>query len=172
MKEEWKEIKGYEELYRISNTGKIYSNITNKFIKPFINNGNYYEVVLKKEKRSKHFRVHRLVAEAFIENKNNCRCVNHIDGNKKNNNVNNLEWCTHKENMNHAVKYKLIHTKGKKTKINQYDLNNNFIKTWDSIREIEKEYNVTHTSIRYCCMGKNKTCKGYIWRYYDEINSL
>lgn len=167
MKEMWKDIKNYENLYQISNTGKVHSVRNDIDIKPFINNNGYYEIVIKKDKKQKHFRVHRLVAQAFISNLNNLPQVNHIDGNKLNNNVNNLEYCTQSENMRHAAKNNLLHNKGKKTKINQYDLNGNFIKTWNSMKEIENEYNVSHTTIRFCCKGKNKTSKGYIWRYYE-----
>ena len=181
MKEKWKDIKGYEGLYQISNYGNlrgldryITENNTNKkrhikskIIKPVVNNSGYHEVCLRnKNKEKKHHRIHRLVAEAFIPNPNNLPIINHKDKNKINNNVRNLEWCTYKYNNNYKKTTKPCWYKG--VKVNQYDKDMNYIKTYNSMYEIERKYNVTRTSIRYCCLGKNKTCRGYVWRYADE----
>ena len=101
MKEEWKDIEGYENKYQISNFGNVRNKLGN-IMKPFNNKG-YLCISLFKNNKKKHFRVHRLVAQHFIENKDNKKEVNHIDGNKKNNKVNNLEFVTSKENKLHAV---------------------------------------------------------------------
>ncbi len=102
MKEEiWKDIKDFENLYQISNLGRVKSKKTNK-IRHLILYGNYYTVTLSKNGKSTLKRVHRLVAENFISNPNNYNIVNHIDKNKLNNNISNLEWCTQKENVNHT----------------------------------------------------------------------
>lgn len=171
MEEKWKDIPNCDGYYQISSYGRVKTK-KGKFIKPFVNNNNYCEVVLKKL-NMKHFRVHRLVAQAFIPNPKNLKCVNHKDGNKSNNKVTNLDWCGYKENIRHAFDNKLMISRGQcKTKVNQYDLDGNFIKTWNSMVEIEEALNVTHTAIRFCCIGKNKTCRGYIWKYYkEEINN-
>ena len=120
MIELWKDIKNYEGIYQVSNLGRIktldkYVNclyeqkrlIKSREIKTFKNNSGYYIVSLYQNNKSKKFLVHRLVAEAFIPNLNNKKEVNHIDGNKENNCVENLEWVTAKGNILHATKNKL-----------------------------------------------------------------
>lgn len=95
----WKDIEGYESMYEVSNLGNVRNIIKNELCSIFIHTSGYVCVKLKKDKKQKNKYVHRLVAQSFIENKNDLREVNHIDHNKENNNSNNLEWCTHKENM-------------------------------------------------------------------------
>lgn len=111
MKELWKPIKGYEGLYEVSNQGRVKSlgrktkngfHHRVKILKFSIHTDDYLQVILYKNKKRKTYKVHRLVAENFIENPNEYKEVNHINGNKKNNTVNNLEWCTRKQNMIHA----------------------------------------------------------------------
>lgn len=97
-----KEIKNYEGLYTISNRGVIRSSYTGKIIKQHLNKYGYYQVRLYKNKKPKNYTVHRLVAETFIPNPHKAETVNHIDGNKTNNKVENLEWCSSSENFNKA----------------------------------------------------------------------
>lgn len=108
MKEIFKDIVGYEGRYKVSNFGNIYSTPKdgkpNKMLKQEIMQSKYKRVTLSIDGKVKRFSVHRLVAEAFIDNNENKPCVNHIDNNGLNNNVDNLEWCTHSENMIHAQK--------------------------------------------------------------------
>ena len=99
MLNKWKEIQGFEGLYKISNEGKIYSNKINAIMKTYINNNGYECVQLTKNKKRKHFLVHRLVAGAFCSGYQDNLVVNHIDGNRLNNRSSNLEWCTTKENI-------------------------------------------------------------------------
>lgn len=163
MKEQYKL---FNENYEVSNIGNIRNFKTKKLIKPFINNSGYYEIKLSINNKKKHFRVHRLVATLFIPNPCNYPIINHIDCNKLNNNVGNLEWCSYKYNNNYKPKkYRKV---GKCVKINQYDKKMNLLQTFNSMKDVEKKYNISRTSIRYCCLGKNKTCCGYIWRYVDE----
>ena len=111
MKEIWKDIKDYEQLYVVSNTGKIKSlarkNTNGGILKPSHNKDGYLQVILCKNGKTKCFKCHRLVAEQFIPNLNNKPEVNHIDGNKENNDISNLEWVTTSENVIHAFKKEL-----------------------------------------------------------------
>jgi hypothetical protein len=102
----FKDIKGYEGIYQISNLGNVKSYKKNrvKIRIPTKNTNGYLCLGLRKNNKRKMYLIHRLISEYFIENKNNKPYINHIDGNKLNNNINNLEWCTQKENVNHSWK--------------------------------------------------------------------
>ena len=97
QQEIWKPIKGYEEKYSISNFGRIRNKRTSRITEGRIGNHGYKRVSFRKEGEIKEYLIHRLVAETFIENKQRKRTVNHIDGNKTNNNIENLEWATDKD---------------------------------------------------------------------------
>lgn len=177
----WKDIPGFEGLYQASNYGKIRSIERvakkeyrgNRIVKPremegTFNEDGYLKVHLSNKERgiNKVFFKHRLVALTFINNPNEYECVNHIDGNKTNNNVNNLEWCNNLYNQQHAWKNKLHRpTKVKGKKVKQYDLNGNFIKQYESISEAGRETNISIGNI--CTVLKNKRNKagGYKWTY-------
>jgi len=110
MKEIWKDIKGYEGLYQVSNFGRVKSlKFKPKVLKNVTNYGYYPTIYLFKNNQMKMFKIHRLVAKIFIDNPNNFPCVNHKDGQKTHNNVTNLEWVTIKKNNIHAIKNKLHH---------------------------------------------------------------
>lgn len=176
MEEIWKDIKGYEGLYQVSNfgnvkrlEGKIYSYITNKYetrkehmIKTRVNNRGYKITTLSKNSKVKSFAIHRLIAQAFLPNPNNFECVNHLDGNKLNNKIDNLEWCTTQQNIQHAYKNNLM-TNNKK--IDQYSLDNKFIKIFNSANEASRETGIAQPNITMCALGKKKTAGGYIWKH-------
>lgn len=106
--EEFKEIPGFEGLYEVSTLGNVRNSRTNKVFKQSINSKGYVQICLQKQKKQISIKVHRLVALTFIPITNiNKNQINHIDGNKLNNNVNNLEWVTCKENIKHAHKMRL-----------------------------------------------------------------
>ena len=170
----WKDVQDYEGLYQVSNLGRVKSlsnrsNHKNELIlKPAVVQG-YKKVNLYKKSIGKIFPVHRLVAVAFIENPMNKEMVNHIDGNKLNNCIDNLEWNTAKENTIHAIKNKLIiPKKGNECKrsiqVAQIDiLTNKILKTYGSYREAERLTGIPHSNIRKCIMGKFKQTGGYGW---------
>lgn len=178
MEEIWKDIKGYEELYQVSNLGRVkslsrfaYNHFTKeRIMTPIITKKGYLQIRIRANCKAKGFKIHRLVAEAFIPNPNGLPQVNHIDGNKQNNCVDNLEWCTCKENMQHAVTHGLLHDySGNKNPnckvIFQYNLNGVFLKRWTSIYQITKELGYERHGISKCCSGKIKKYKNYIWKY-------
>lgn len=180
MQEIWKDVKGYEGLYKISNLGNVLSlnfNHSNysKCLKPFDNDG-YLRVAFNCNNQYKRFLVHRLVAEAFIPNPENKPFINHIDGNKRNNNIDNLEWVSASENTRHAIriglrpancqheiKYGKDHPASKP--IIQFDINGNLIKRWGCSKDVEKEFGFRPQFILRCCRGERKTYMGYVWKF-------
>lgn len=146
----WKDIEGFEGLYTISNTGLIKSYLFKvpRPLKPSLARG-YKKVTLSLNGKLFYETVHRLVAQAFIQNPENKPCVNHKDGNKLNNHVNNLEWCTHQENHIHAFKIGLrVSAKGedvngvKLTENDVLDIRAIYPLGWFSQKEIAKGYGV------------------------------
>ena len=172
MEEIWKDVVGYEGLYQVSNLGRVKS-LTRKNVKqdrlltPTNNNG-YYCVSLLKNKKRKFCLIHRLVAKTFVENPDNKKEVNHIDGNKKNNRANNLEWCTPSENIIHAYKEKLKKPVCLNKQIKQLDMEGNLIKIWSSVKEAGEHFNTSPTNITKCLTGKQKTAKGYKWLFVEK----
>ena len=102
MIEDWKDIPGYEGLYVVSNNGRVMNVRSGRVLRGIVNNLGYIMVGLSKSGKVKMISVHRLVAEAFIKNPDNLREVNHKDEDKSNNNVDNLEWCDRKYNVNYG----------------------------------------------------------------------
>lgn len=106
MEEKWKDVVGYEEYFKVSDLGRIYSKRTNKILKLGVSKTGYSVLSTRiggRAGKAHCFRIHRLVAQAFIDNPEDKSCVNHKDGDKLNNHVINLEWCTQQENVQHAV---------------------------------------------------------------------
>ena len=185
MKEIWKDIEGYEKYYQVSNRGRVRSldRVVNKnngrteFNKGIIrrltpDKRGYLIVYLLKNGKGKAGKVHRLVLEAFTPNPFNKCCVNHIDGNKRNNDIENLEWVTHKENMAHASKMGLLSYKNSKS-VRMLDINGHFIKKFKSIKDACLE--VTNGRLSKCDIGRacNKkphynTIYGYKWEYVTK----
>lgn len=178
--ETWKSIKGYEGLYEVSNLGRVRSldrmvMMVNKgvlckslrhgrILNPCLVGDGYCNVNLFKNGKGKHHLVHRLVATAFIPNPENLPEINHKDENKTNNVVSNIEWCSSQYNGsygNRPNKYKV--------KINQFDLNGNLMKQFDSVAEVAKEIGCHYTSISHAVKDK-KPFKGFYFEKYNESN--
>lgn len=167
MIEIWKNIEGYEDLYKVSNLGNVKQIKFNRIIKKCLSNNGYLVVNLSKKNVSKSFLVHKLVAEAFIPNPDNLLYVNHKDENKQNNTVENLEWCTQNYNCNYGTRNEKISNKMSKQIILQYTLNNELINEFKSLREAYRKTNIPFQNISNCCKGKYKQCGGYIWKYKE-----
>lgn len=142
----WKDVVGFEDTFQISNSGKLFSKRTNKELKQSLSKKGYLLVSTKiggRTGKSLCFRVHRLVAEAFLENLECKPFVNHKDGNKQNNKLSNLEWCTASENTIHAYENNLMNNEGgcdrHNAKLSEDDLK--------SVRELLKKGDKTHNQI-------------------------
>jgi hypothetical protein len=167
--EVWKDIKGYEGLYQVSNLGRVksldriinYSNGLNskhkgKILTKEKTRDNYNRVTLSLNNKQKRFQVHRLVAKHFLKNINNKPCVNHIDGNKLNNIVENLEWCTYSENEIHSYNFLSKINSNRKLKIEDVDyILLNYIKgRKGNIRDLAFKFKVDVTTIYNVIKGK------------------
>lgn len=169
-------IKGYKDYY-VSKRGFVLSCKNNKkrILKPDNSKG-YLRVVLSKNGKTKRFMIHRLVAQSFIRNSENKPEVNHIDGNKLNNQLNNLEWVTRSENEIHnfrILKRKVNKPWLGKTGVNnpssklviQMDLDGNIIKKFGSAMEAARKLNKSNSHISSACRGVYETAYGYKWEY-------
>ena len=183
MKEEWREIKGFEGYYEVSNIGRVRS-LTNisehgykKVIRPSMNRKeNGYKIIHLSKQNKKYTRyVHRVVAEAFVPNPNNYPCVNHKDEVRTNNCFNNLEWCTHKYNNNygHAIKKRKekIDYTFKRKGVKQLK-NGKVINIFPSIAAAYKYLNKkSGGGISSCCNNKTPFVYGYKWEYVDKAGT-
>lgn len=191
MKEIWKEIKGYPN-YMVSNMGRVKSLNYNhtgreKIMKPSVSKRGYLLICLHKNRKVKYFKVHRLVAQAFISNPNNYPQVNHKDENKQNNCAQNLEWCDAKYNSNYGTRNKRVAEAKKGIKLSeetknkiseaisksvlQIDKNTSeVIAEFPSIKEVERQLGFSNTNISNCCNNKphHNTAYGYKWKYKEE----
>ena len=169
MEEIWKDIEGYEGLYQVSNLGNVKSlnykrSGREKILNPDKSETGYLYVQLYKNKESKHFRVHRLVANTFIENTNNYPYVNHIDECKSNNNISNLEWCTPKYNINHGS---CIKRRAEKKRKQIYCLENDTM--YKSISECGRKLHLSIGNISSVLNKRRKQTKGYTFRYSNQV---
>ena len=158
--EQWRAVEGYPG-YEVSNLGRVRKN--GKLTSSHRTRKGYWQTNLyKRRKQTLHY-IHRLVAIAFIPNPENKPTVNHIDGNKDNNRVSNLEWATYLENNLHAIKNHLHRHYTRAVK--QYDLQGNLIAKYKTILEASKATGVNTAGIGGACRGTYKKSGGYIWRY-------
>lgn len=179
MTEEWRDIKGYEGLYQVSNLGRVRSlgftfigkgghlySRPGKILKAKNDRG-YLSLTLCKDKKHTSALVHRLVAEAFINNPNNLPQVNHKDENPSNNKVDNLEWCDAKYNINYGnrnLKNSIIQGK----RVLQFDLNGEIVKEYLSSQLAARENNYSRGTIWLVCTGRRKQAYGYKWMFKED----
>lgn len=161
MKEEYKDIEGYEGLYQVSNLGNVKSldndkERKDKILKPAKLKNGYLQVTLCKEGKRKIYKIHRLVAQTFIENPNNLPQINHKDEDKTNNHITNLEFCDRKYNCNYG-------TRNEKLSKQVICLETGVV--YPSTMEVQRQLGFTHSTISKCCTGKYKQAYGFHWKY-------
>lgn len=157
-----KDIKGYEGLYAITEDGQVWSYRRNKYLKQQ-QARNYLSIELHKDNNRKNYFIHRLVAETYIPNPHNLPEVNHIDENKYNNCVDNLEWISHKDNMNHGTQKERASTKCKK-RIRCIETDT----VYNSTKEAAEALDIKAPNITACLKGRQKTSGKYHWEYVEE----
>lgn len=179
--EEWRDIRGYEGLYQVSNFGRVRSldkisrNRWGEYLlkgcvlAPLVGTKGYLLVRLYKNGSAKTLKIHRLVAEAFIPNPNNLPQVNHKDENKQNNVVSNLEWCDNFYNSRYGTRNQKIgeyFRNGPTSKpVSMYSIGGTLLKTFPSCSEAARELGLYQACISSCCRGDKKTYKGVVWRF-------
>jgi hypothetical protein len=185
MMEIWKEVVGYEGLYEVSSLGRVKSvgrlfmairhgsqtkiTIRERILKQQFDVYGYKIVKLSANDSGKNIKVHRILAMAFLPNPENKPSVNHLNGIKSDNRVENLEWCTCAENNQHAVDFRLIvRAKGRECKksipISQFTLSGVWLKDWWGARCVEQETGIHGSRISKCINGKRNSAGGFIWR--------
>ena len=167
-KEIWKDIKGYEGKYKVSNMGRVKSLNYNKtgkegILKPKKDRYGYLQVHLSKDRKAKMYLVHRLVASAFLENPMGYTEVNHKDENKQNNYIENLEWCDRSHNINHGTRNQKI-----SKPVIAIDKRTGLILEFVSVHEAERETGIASSNITNCCKGKLNSCGGFYWMYANN----
>lgn len=167
-KETWKPVVGYEGLYEVSSEGRVRNVKTGKILKPKNNRRGYLFVGLHKNGAVKNRYIHRLVAQAFIPNNDQCKTlINHKDENPRNNSVANLEWCTYKYNANYGTRNERV-AKSKSKPILQLDLKTGLIiATYPSLTEASLSTGINWGNISMVARGKRKSAGGYGWRYQN-----
>lgn len=168
--------------YTIETDGKVYSKIRNRWLKATLGNNGYYGIELRNNKGHKRLSIHRLVALTYIPNPKNLPFVNHKDEVKTNNNVNNLEWCTHKYNITYGSiqERRKLHTDYSKLSYKENAIKNgksvcravsrftkegNYLDSFESARDAARQLSLTSNHITECCNKKRKSSNGFIWRY-------
>lgn len=172
MKEIWRDIEGYEGLYQVSNLGNVKSlnyNRTGKerILKATKDNG-YLSVCLYKDGIKKSYKVHRIIALAFLPNPDNLPQVNHKDEDKTNNRVDNLEWCNSKYNNNYGTRNKRSgESQTNHPKFSKQVLCVETGVIYPSTRQVERKLGFANSNISAACNGKYKRAYGFHWRYID-----
>ena len=179
MEEIWKDIPGYEGYYQASNTGRIRcveriverydgragrivrQRVASRIMCVLLLNSGYLSVCLNKEGAKRRYTVHRLVASAFIDNLSGAKTVNHKNGIRTDNRVDNLEWCSQKENILHASRVlRTMKYHGKPIRCVETG------ETFKSIKEASRHYGVADTNLGNSIRGKGQTrCAGYHWEF-------
>ena len=160
-------IVGFEK-YEVSNLGRVRNMKSGRTLKPKLHQTGYLMHGLYENNKQKNLYLHRIIATAFIDNPDEKPQVNHIDENKTNNDLSNLEWCTERENAVHGTRTKRIAEKLFK-KVIQLDLNDNVLNEFESMKQAEQKTGVSAKNISNCCNGRRKSAGGFKWRKNERI---
>jgi hypothetical protein len=186
--DEWVVCEDYPS-YMINRKGEVKSLLTGKILKAAKHKSGYMLLGLRKNGESKTVKVHRLLAKAFIPNPENKPFIDHINGVRDDNRLENLRWCTNQENQSFELarlnnsraltgrkQSKEAVAKRAKTlqqsigkRIEQYTLDGQYIKTFNSANEIQRELGIWSAGVLKCCNGKFTSSKGFIWKYAPEV---
>jgi hypothetical protein len=166
LEETWRPVKDWEEKYEVSNRGRVRIRSNGYIMSPHTINTGYLQIKLTHNKRSKQCLVHRLVAEAFLDNDSGLPEVNHIDEDKTNNNLWNLEWCTRKYNhdYNDVQKLKRNRKHAHKVPVAQYTKEGRLVAEYKSLTDASKATGITLGMIARASNGERKTTGGYVWK--------
>ena len=172
IKETWKPVVGYEGYYEVSSAGDIRNIRTNHILKSKVENNGYVRVHLSKNGIATSELLHRVVAKAFLDNPDEHKTVNHIDENKKNNDVSNLEWC----DMSYQNKYgngAVRRNEAKERPVVQMTLDNDPVKVWGSITEASELLGLNPSTVVCVCKGKRryKSTGGHKFKYVEECGN-
>lgn len=160
--------------YMVDENGNVFSKRRNKILSPKINRDGYLRIQIWNKNKCEFVGIHRLIAETFIPNPENKPFINHKNGDKQNNRVENLEWCTQKENIQHSLKMGLSKPSPRNWKrlskpVDQFDLNGNYIKTFPSQIEVERQLGISHTNISYACRHNGRAGQ-FKWKFSGTSN--
>jgi len=178
--EQWKKTEGYGGIYEVSTYGRgrtidrvtvdcngMKRKIKKRILGLAINALGYPVMGMYVNGHGGGKTVHRLVAKAFIPNPNNLPCINHVDGDKTNNHVSNLEWCDHSYNMKHACDTGLVKSPGSvKRRVRQL-LNGQVVGTFESVSEAARSISINRSCVSRCCTGSYPSAGGYQWEYLN-----
>lgn len=167
MKEIWRDVKGYEGLYQVSNFGRVKRVTTGRIFKGCKDNSGYLRVNLSKDSVTSTNTLHRLVAEAFITNQENKPDVNHIDEDKTNNSINNLEWSTRKENCNYGTRNERI-GKLQSIPIIATSIKTGEFQEFNSTKECARQVGLHTSNITAVLKGRLKQTGGYTFKYLNK----
>lgn len=153
--------------YEVNRLGEIRHKIRKHMLKGRSNSSGYLYVIFTIDGKRKNFAIHRIVANAFIPNPNHKPEVNHINSNKSDNRVENLEWVDSSENKKHSYEFGTRKNHQQSKPVQQFTKDGQFLKEWSSVSEAAESLNCVVGAISNCALGRSKTSMGYVWKFVE-----